>query len=89
MTIDWEKIQEYALMVVFLAMLAIVVGFIGIAITASLAITIGFGVYMTIKGFWGIGIPIAGLGILIAVSLLVWLFAKLVAFIKRRKANDD
>lgn len=63
---------------------AIVVVLVGLVVSCSIVLLSFLGIYLTLQGWWGIGVPVAAIGVVVGVAALIFLFAKVMAYIEER-----
>lgn len=84
LSINWEDIEERTGMFLVYSMLIVIGILAGLIAICFMVLIVLIGIYLTMQGWWGIGVPVTAAGIVLDVAVLTFLFAKLMVFIEEK-----
>lgn len=83
-SIDWDFVEERAGQFVGCVLAVILCGGACVVAACIMAAVPLSGILLALDGWWGLGVPVFLVGAVFDASVLVYLFAKLMAWIKGR-----
>lgn len=82
--VNWDDVTERSVTVIGYILMGILVLSAALFAISVLIIMIFGGLDLTIKGLWFFGVPIFAVGVVLTVSTIVFVFAKIMSFIQKR-----
>lgn len=83
--IDWDDVTYRSVTVIEYILIGIFILFVALFATSGLIIIIFGGLALTLQGLWFFGVPIFAVGVVLTVSTIVFVFAKIMSFIQKRR----